>query len=165
MKRTIFLLSLLPALFLQAEDPPRNPFWAQGYEGLRYPITTEPRIKPKPKTAAPKAKTIRKAPTASDVQSRIDAEAKARESAKIAEENNLWQAAGKTLKLGGTMGFGSADEKKVAITINGRIYVIGDRVSCNCGEYRFTWKIESLTPEGKLKLKRVKFGAIKSEHK
>jgi len=171
-KRLTVFCILASAATWGAEGP-RNPFWPQDYEGIRHPITTEARVKPKPKQtatakAAAKAKAraaaqqkadqARKAPP--DADAAAEAAAKAREAARRAEEDRRWQAARHTLRFGGTMGFNGA---RSAITINDRIYSPGDYISCNHGDLRFTWKIEALSNDGKITLRRIKYGTIKTE--
>jgi len=150
-----------------SDIPPRNPFWPQGYEGVYYPITCEPRVKPKPKPkAVPRAvKVEAERKTEQTLQKQADAAAQAREAARRAEENRLWQTARDSLSFGGTMGYYVNGRQETAITINGRTYVPDDLVSSNCNGLRFTWRIKSVSSDGKISLQRVKFGTHKTEQK
>lgn len=157
---TLACLTGLWATALAAEELPRNPFWAFDYEGIRYPITLEPRFKSQPKAAPMKRKVVErpKAPNATE-------EERAREAARLAAEERLWTGARTNLHFGATMGFSSDKGEGHAITINDRIYTVGNFISCNCDDKRFTWKIEAITSDGKIKLSRVKYSLIKSEQK
>jgi len=156
---TTHVFALFAAVALQSDELPRDPFWPQGYEGTRYPITLEPRVKPKPRAVAPTV--ARKNPTVASVRAQTDAEEKAKAAARAAEEEKLWSLARKSLHFGGTMGFNSANGTNAAIAINDRIYATGDFVSCNCGDLRFTWQIDAIAPDGKIKLRRVKHISLK----
>jgi len=152
------------------EMPVRDPFWPQGYDGIYRYITCEPRVKAKPKTEPARAAARRKtektiSKTAADDDARAREAARKAEEARRAEEDRLWLAARNTLVFGGTMGYNANGRHQTAITINGRIYAPDDLVSCNFNGLRFTWKVESVTSGGKLRLKRIKFSKPKTEQK
>jgi len=168
MKRLTLLCILFAGAAFAVEDTlVRNPFWPQGYEGLRYPITTEPRVKPKPKPKPTQAETVRKAVKDGRTQAAAaEKAAREREAARLAEEDRRWQVARSALAFGGIMSFkGPGGTRQTAVTINDRIYAPGDLVSANCGGMRFTWKVEDISSKGKIKLRRVKCGAPKTEPK
>jgi len=166
--KRLVLVTALAALPLVAEDLPRNPFWPLGYEGVRRPISALPRFptvqKPLPGTPeakkeaerAAKAETVKKEKAKSAAKAKAEAERKAKEAAEKAE-NDLWDAAGKSMRFGGTMNLVSANGAPCRVfTINGRPYSAGDLISVNSGSFRFTWKLKELAGDGKLRLERVK---------
>jgi len=142
------------------EGLPRNPFWPLGYEGMRYPITTEPRIKPLSRevpspTAKPKTKD----------ESAAEAARKAAEEARQKEEQ-LWSEAIRKLDFGTSVHFASTRATGSSVTIDGKCYGVGDLISKNVDNKRFTWSVEEISSDGKLKLKRLQYRSLrKNEQK
>jgi len=163
--RKVLLASMLLSLWsCPAEDElPRNPFWPQDFEGERHPITIEPRFKPKPKelpVRKPAADRLRAAAPTNRVSAAQAALAAAEQKRQL--EEKLWAEARRTLNFGSAFSFNSGKQSTTAVTINGRSYVVGDLVSKNVGDNRFTWSVESVSADGKLKLKRLKYRSLKT---
>jgi len=158
----LFALTACPA----ADEAPRNPFWPIGYEGARHPISAEPRLRPEPK--AEPAQTDAPARTDTGAQADEKPASEPAESAASAEstEEKLWAEALKAMDFGSALNFSSAKRSGAAVTINGRCYGVGDLVSKTVGDRRFTWSVESIAPDGKLKLKRLQHRSLgKNEEK
>jgi len=143
-----------------AENLPRNPFWPQNYEGMRYPIGLEPRFKPEPEIErqAPVV-TTNAAILAKQAASAAQAEEAMKKRADPLEDP-VWEKAVKTLEFGATMSFSSNGVSRAAVSINDRIYSVGDLISSNHEDHRFTWRVESLSSDGKIKLKRINYRKI-----
>jgi len=144
---------------VRADDEilPRNPFWPQGYEGTRYPITLEPRFKPTPEEMPVVRTNVVTRASLAAAAARAEAERK-----KLDDplENPVWTNAVKVLDFSASLSFTSNGQSKAAVMINNRAYAVGDLVSENCGDTRFTWRIESLSSDGKIKLKRITYRKI-----
>jgi len=171
MKRIIVLSTAAIALGAMGDvlpNLPRNPFWPQGYDGTRYPITTEPRIKPQTAPVdqlngigdkgAANGEGPRLSAIDAEALAKRQAEEAARQAAEAARqaEDRVWGNARKALKFGATLNFSIGESDRTTVIINKRSYAAGDYVSANVGEERFTWRVESITSDGKLRLKRIK---------
>jgi len=153
-------VSCLAARVSADEALPRNPFWPQDYESMRYPITLEPRIKPEP---MPERKspvvTTNAVLLARQAASAAKAEAEKKRRADPLE-NPVWEKAVKVLRFGSTMNYCENGRSQAAIAINDRTYAVGDLLSANFEDCRFTWRLESLSTDGKIKLKRITYRKI-----
>jgi len=149
------VLAVASQVAVAEDEPVRNPFWPQDYEGTRYPITVTPRIKlqPKEEMLSARARLAKKvlalSPEAAAAKATQLAVAKAK-----AKEDQLWKDARATLKFGAQLHFADAKRSGSAITINDRAYGVGDLISTNLGDERFTWSVEAISTEGKITLKR-----------
>jgi len=144
-----FLLVLVALPCLAREALPRNPFWPQGVSGRRYPISAEPRFRLDVQT-----------PATNDVKA-VGAELFGEgSSAADPTDDPIWAGATKALRFGSTLNFQTAERTQSAVTINGRIYAVGELVSVNYVGHRFTWRIESLSSDGKIRLKRITYRNI-----
>ena len=141
------------------------------------PKPAEVKPKPDPKVAAEaKAKAEKEAAakaaaekaaaekSAKEAAAKAAAEKAAKEAAEKEAERKReitsadWRKAMKTLKIGNPAVFKSEDGKtRSTISINGNIYVDGDRMSVTTGGIRFTWRIRGLDDgDRKLRLERVR---------
>ena len=141
------------------------------------PKPAEAQPKPDPKAAAAaKAKAEKEAAAkvaaekaaaekaAKEAAAKAEAEKAAKEAAEKEAERKReitsddWRKAMKTLKIGNPAVFKSEDGKtRSTISINGNIYVDGDRMSVTTGGIRFTWRIRGLDDgDRKLRLERVR---------
>ena len=164
-----------------AEAGVRNPFWPIGYEGTRETISPEVRERPKsadslgqrascPLTgnAAILAATKKKAAAekaAKEAAEKAAAEKAAKEAAARAEAERKkreissahWNAARATLKFGGRVKLREDDAiQNTSVVINGKVYSDGDLISITHDSRRFTWRVEGLSDNNKLKLARVR---------
>jgi len=133
---------------------PRNPFWPVGYNGKRYPISAEPRLKYGHMTA-----------TGTNGVAEVSGEATGDAAYAMGVGNDLtedpiWGDAVATLRFGATLAYADNDRSQSAIAINGRIYAVGDLVSINFKGHRLTWRVENLSSEGKITLKRLTYRKI-----
>jgi len=129
---------------------PRNPFWPQDYEGTRYAISAVPRFKPKPPEPV-ETNIVKKSAIQQSPSQKTDL-----------TEDPVWNEAVKSLHFGSTLGFCANGKSQAAVLINDRVYAVGDLVSANFTGRRFTWKIESLSTDGKIKLKRITYRKIET---
>ena len=163
-----------------AEAGVRNPFWPIGYEGTRETISPEVRERPKPAivdpaklpppiTAAERAaRDAAKAAAekaAKEAAEKAAAEKAAKEAAARAEAERKkreissvhWAAARATLKFGGRVKLREDDSiQNTSVVINGKVYSDGDLISITHDSRRFTWRVEGLSDNNKLKLVRVR---------
>jgi len=133
-----------------AEDLPRNPFWPQGYDGKRYPISAEPRYHLSHRRGV-------------STNSLALANSAATSAAGLFDESSndaIWSEALATLRFGATLAFSDSDRTQAAIEINDRVYAVGDLVSTNFKGHRLTWRVESFSSEGKVALKRLTYRKI-----
>jgi len=150
----------------QEEILPRNPFWPQGYEGVRYPITLEPRFKPEPIAEPPPVVSTNAVSNAvagvvsNAVSDAVSARAAAKARLRDPLEDPIWTNAVKSLDFGATVSYSGGGKTLASISINDRVYDVGDLVSSNFESHRFTWRIESLSSDRKLKLKRINYRKI-----
>ena len=150
-----------------AEAGVRNPFWPIGYEGTRETISPEVRERPKPAivdpaklpppiTAAERA--ARDAAKAAAEKAAKEAAARAEAERKKREISSVhWAAARATLKFGGRVKLREDDSiQNTSVVINGKVYSDGDLISITHDSRRFTWRVEGLSDNNKLKLVRVR---------
>jgi len=149
------LFLLISAIFLaslaSAEELFRNPFWPQGYEGRRQPISAAPRYPTKPPPAlregADSAETTRRA-----------APKKA-----LTGNDALWEAARLSLKVRDACRLDEGGTIRSSARINGRLYANGDLISITQGSHRFTWLLVEVSTNGTLRLKRVRLRDLSAE--
>lgn len=139
-------MNLLIPILLAATIPLRNPFWPDGYKGKAEAILDEPKIAVK---AQDEAQSEEDAKTSVNAETIAAAEEAADEQA---ETDRRWIAARGKLKIGGTM---KTEDGRQSVTINGNIYRDGDVVILDVGESRFYWRVQGLTGNGTLKLRRL----------
>ncbi len=148
-----------PALGVQGEETlPRNPFWPIGYEGTREKITGEMRVIPKPPEqvkAEREAELLEKKTREQMAQEAEAARVEAERRARIVTPEH-WQAAYKTLRIGGRVKAGADDGRTASsVMINGKVYGDGDLISITHGANRFTWRVTGLTDGKSVRLERV----------
>ena len=148
----------------------RNPFWPIGYEGEREEISPDVRVKakapppPKPGNALQAAKS-QQLPTQKEMELKKEQE-RQRELQRKKEIERLkemeraaapnWDAAIKTLRIGGTMRAKKPDgTTESCVYINGKVYVDNDEVSADHNGRAYTWRVTGLTESRILKLDRV----------
>ena len=144
------MTTMLFTLLAAATIPLRNPFWPVGYAGEREAITDEPKIVIKP---APETPSEEDTKTSVNAETVAAAAAAAEEAKAVNSADRHWIDARKSLKFGGTMRIAGGRQ---SVSINGNIYADGDLISINHGHRRYTWRVRTLTQNGRLKLERVK---------
>ena len=141
-----------------SETLPRNPFWPLGYEGTREKITAEMRVIPKPPEqvkAEREAELLEKKTREQMAQEAEAARVEAERRARVVTPEH-WQAAYKTLRIGGRVKAGADDGRTASsVMINGKVYGDGDLVSITHGANRFTWRVTGLTDGKSVRLERV----------
>jgi len=139
MKRAAVLSVLALLAALAAAAAPRNPFWRQGYEGVRHRVTLEPRQRARPVV-------VEEAPV---VRSSDDDGADG--------DERLWNRASRQLRFGSTMILdeGTGTVARASVVINDLVYAVGDLVSVTFEKKRFTWRIDSVSTERKVRLRRL----------
>ena len=156
-----------------AEAGVRNPFW---------PITISPEVRERPKPAAVDPAKLPPPVTAAERAARDAAKAAVEKAAKEAAEKAAaekaakeaaaraeaerkkreissvhWAAARATLKFGGRVKLREDDSiQNTSVVINGKVYSDGDLISITHDSRRFTWRVEGLSDNNKLKLVRVR---------
>ncbi len=153
-----------PSTLHQAPSPhgvealPRNPFWPIGYEGTREKITAEMRVIPKPPEqvkAEREAELLEKKTREQMAQEAEAARVEAERRARVVTPEH-WQAAYKTLRIGGRVKAGADDGRTASsVMINGKVYGDGDFISITHGANRFTWRVTGLTDGKSVRLERV----------
>ena len=141
-----------------SETLPRNPFWPLGYEGTREKITSEMRVVPKPPEqvkAEREAEMLEKKTREQMAQEAEAARVEAERRARIVTPEH-WQAAYRTLRIGGRVKAGADDGRTASsVMINGKVYGDGDLISITHGANRFTWRVTGLTDGKSVRLERV----------
>ena len=137
---------------------PRNPFWPLGYEGTREKITAEMRVIPKPPEqvkAEREAELLEKKTREQMAQEAEAARVEAERRARVVTPEH-WQAAYRTLRIGGRVKAGADDGRTASsVMINGKVYGDGDLISITHGANRFTWRVTGLTDGKSVRLERV----------
>ena len=142
----------------------RNPFWPIGYEGEREEISADVRVKakapppPNPKKAVQADKTQQQA-----LQKEIERQKELQRQKEIERLKEMeraaapnWDAAIKTLRIGGTLRAKKPDgTTESCVYINGKVYVDNDEVSADHNGRSYTWRVTGLTENRILKLDRV----------
>jgi len=154
-------MTALLAFLAAAAIPLRNPFWPVDYAGEREVISAEARFAAK---AVSEQALLNSALT--NLTSTALAEAAAAAAADAAAdaaqgslENRRWIAARKSLKIGGRIRH-ATDDTRQAITINGKVYANGDRISITHDGRRFTWRVRNLSENNTLVLERIKWKEV-----
>ena len=145
----------------------RNPFWPIGYEGEREEISADYRVKakapppPKPEKAVQSAKLLQQQQQALQKEMELKkAQERQKELERLKEMKRAaapdWDAAIKTLRIGGTLRAKKPDgTTESCVYINGKAYVDNDEVSATHNGHSFTWRVTGLTENRILKLDRV----------
>lgn len=155
---------------LRAEEPKgvRNPFWPDGYEGVREIISPEAHEQPAPPPTDAEAERLK-----------AEAERQAAEEARKAAEDALakakavapppapkapptsaddaWTKARKALRIGNPASVtDAAGRVRTSVNINGDIYVDGDLVSVTVEGICYTWRLRGVEGSKSIKLVRVR---------
>jgi len=174
MKRQFLLSGLLLAAgtLFSAEERVRNPFWPQGFEGVRYAISEEPRYPTRPNVVAdsptnPKLKPGESVNTITNsvgrvmqvVDAGLEGDALLEEANKTPEqiEDELWKEASRHLQISDSLSFISDGRMRQSININGLVYSDGDLISVNVVTNRFTWLVRGYNTNGVLRIERIKY--------
>jgi len=181
MRRGPFLSAaflLLAATCLAAEERVRNPFWPQGFEGMRYPISAQPRYPTRPDSALEAAllpPTLKPGETLKTVTNSIGRVMQVVESENETNptdgaartpqqvEDDQWKTARQLLHHANTLSFEEGGRRRQSVVINGRVYADGDLVSVNSEANRFTWIVRGVTTNGTLRVERLKKRMLSDE--
>lgn len=170
MRKLAFSMLACCACFAWGDEPEargvRNPFWPDGYDGVREAISPEVRAKKETRTDA-------EAVRQKAEEDRLAAEA-ARKAAEVALEkaksvaappppkapptsaNDEWRRAQKALRIGNPASVtDAAGVVRTSVNINGTIYVDGDLVSVTVDGICYTWRLQGQGTKS-IKLVRVR---------
>ena len=133
----------------------RNPFWPIGYEGEREEISPDVRVKAKSQQQpTQKEMELKKEQERQRELQRKKEIERLKEMERAAAPN--WDAAIKTLRIGGTLRAKKPDgTTESCVYINGKVYVDNDEVSADHNGRSYTWRVTGLTENRILKLDRV----------
>ena len=172
MKHRIGVMILLvgTAACIGADEPAgvRNPFWPDGYEGVREVISPEARV-------VKDAKTLEAEATAKKAEEERLAAEEARRAAELALEkarsvvapmqpqapatsqDDAWVRARRLLRIGNPASVtDAAGHVRASVSINGEIYVENDQVSITQDGIRYIWRLRRVEGSKSITLVRVR---------